>query len=280
MDRLKALACAALLASSLPASATLLTEWGTIALAGSAACSAPCDPLAFALGLTFGDVQGGDSVLVAESASNPADPNGHAHARAEAAGGLAIPLLKAEAFGNLAGGTIALALGAQGYTYAGASGAVAVDVHLDGSVITDGSGSGSGATGLSVFAALFRVTAGFLLSDASMPQSPLVTLLTLLTVPAISSTSIEVSTDTPIVSADRTLTIDNLADGDQFYLVAALAASAAGPNSAASAFHTLTLQFNTGGAHLVAAPVPLPASVGLFGCAAAGLVIVRRRARS
>ena len=278
MDRLKLLACAALLTSSLPVSATQLTEWGTIALTGSAACSAPCDPLAFALGLTFGDVQGGDSVLVAESASNPADPNGHAHARAEAAGGLAIPLLKAEAFGNLAGGTIALALGAQGYTYAGASGAVAVDVHLDGSVITDG--SDSGATGLSVFAALFRVTAGFLLSDASVPQSPLVTLLTLLTVPAISSTSIEVSTDTPIVSADRTLTIDNLADGDQFYLVAALAASAAGPNSAASAFHTLTLQFNTGGDHLVAAPVPLPASVGLFGCAAAGLVIVRRRARS
>ena len=75
------------------------------------------------------------------------------------------------------------------------------------------------------------------------------------------------STTTTDLVDQLDITLDN---GDEFYLLAGLTASADGTGAFADAFSTLEMSFNS--TNLTPAAVPLPAGIWLFVSALAGLI--------
>ena len=281
MAAVKALAVSLLLFSTLPAGAVTLDQWGTQAVTASTVCAEPCDPLSFLLGISVdpADVDGGPQVLSADSVLTPGTPDvGTAHSAVTVTGSLQIPELRAEAFSTAAGGTLAVAVGAQAYRYLGGTGTVSVTVDLTGAIENPGDSTN---TGLAVAVALFTPGSGFSLEEPVDIYGPLgpSLILALDLYEALASVELEHhASNAALADLGHVLTINGLAADDTFYLFASIIASADGDTRFADAFSTVSLQFSEGGDALEVAAVPLPAGVCLFGPALAGLLVLRRRA--
>lgn len=265
----------ALLLFALPASAVTLTEWGTVAATGSADCAEPCDQLSFLSAFAIHDVDGGIGQLSAASVLTPGMRDlGHAQAAVTVVGGLQIPELKAEAYSTAAGGTVALALGAQAYHYLGGSGTVTVQVDLTGSIQNTGD---SLNTGLAVAVALFRADSIFALFEPVDGTLPAEALLALLTYGPAATVELERHSSNPaLADVGHELSISGLSAGDEFYLFAAIIASADGADRFADAFSTVALSFSAGGDELALAAVPLPGGVWRLVSGLGGLFLLRR----
>ena len=262
--------------------AATLTEWGVTASASSADCSilscSKDDFLFFLNPIIDGPSAGGLNQTSAQLLDyvNP-DGRGTVSSRVELQSGISIPILRAKAASVDANGWVsAMAMGIQGYQFTGGDGTtISLDSALTGSVTNPG---GSDVTGLSVGVWIFM---GDSLLDFPMATTMSDLLLQIAFLPAVdffswdalSTGVVNRSTTTTDLDDQLQITLNN---GDEFYVLAALTASADGAGAIADAFSTFEMSFDT--TELVAASaVPVPASVWLFCSGVTGLIGMARR---
>ncbi len=238
--------CVSSLASTtLLASATTLTEWGTSASIISGTCpSDMCSPLGVFLdGMNQELSVGGINELTAATGVNNL-PQGNAQALATVTGGsLATPILKTQASATADSWLGAGAFAIQGYEYTGLSAdTVLLDIFFDG-VITNP--DNDLATGFGVGMYLFTADQiGFADLLATNPYA----VLGALALTAGSSLPVEQIYQLNItadgaVSEIGQLSID-LSPGEQFYLAGGVLAAAGGAGAIADAYSTLTIVFD------------------------------------
>ncbi|MCK5189451.1 MAG: VPLPA-CTERM sorting domain-containing protein [Methylococcales bacterium] len=256
--------------------AVTLTQWGTSVEAASADCSNnDCSKLGFLFtnpiiqDQTVGGLNQSSAALLDYE---NLDGKGTVSASAQVQGSFAIPVLKAKAESVDADGWVsATSWGIQGYQFTGADNTtISLDSSLTGEVNNT---SGSDVTGLSVGVWLLAGDSGLLFPDAPDTFNDLLFQIAFL--PGSDSFSWEnLTTETVNRSTTTTDLVDQLDitldNGDEFYLLAGLTASADGTGAFADAFSTLEMSFNS--TNLTPAAVPLPAGIWLFVSALAGLI--------
>ncbi|MCP5143964.1 MAG: VPLPA-CTERM sorting domain-containing protein [Gammaproteobacteria bacterium] len=270
-------AAAALALAPVSQAAVTLTEYGTLATVSSFNCDSDvCGESLFELlTLVVDPIDGGVQQTEASVASGTWGDPGSVLASAAVAGGLAVPQLKAGAFGDASTWYAGQSLAIQAYEYTGAGETLSLDWNLTGNVTNP---DGDTVTGLVILA-------GFFTSD-QLTQFPALTgtftdadLLFDLALASPDDNFLEFTTP-GAVNETGTISID-VVTGDQIYLVMGLMAGAGGTGAAAESLNTLTASFNGTPALTPAiTAVPVPAAVWLFGSAFGGLVVSRRRRQS
>ncbi len=238
------LCVSSLTSTTLLASATTLTEWGTSASIISGDCSGDtCSPLGvFLAGMDQELSVGGINELTAATGIINL-PQGNAQALATVTGGsLATPILKTQASATADSWLGAGAFAIQGYEYTGLSAdTVLLDIFFDG-VITNP--DNDLATGFGVGMYLFTADQiGF----ADLAANPYIVLGALAitagaSLPGEQIYQLDITAD-GVVSELGQLSID-LNPGEQFYLAGGVLAAAGGAGAIADAYGTLTIVFD------------------------------------
>ncbi len=245
-----------------------LVSWG--AQAGTSVANCPSFCTSFNFGPTVGGMNFFDSGL-----SSVVEPRGNADARATLSGGFSTPVLKARSAAD-AGfrGAFGTAFAVQGYTYNGAGETLTLDVDLDG-LVTDPESDASD-TSAELEVVLYASNPFDFISDRGTLDFEL------------GATPLEHSGGGPAAitlqldfsnpsHAQGQISID-VNPGDEFYLWAFLRAESQSGAAATSveAFNTGTMNF-LGNPNLVAASVPVPAALWLFGSGVVAMCSLRRR---
>ncbi|NOQ15940.1 MAG: hypothetical protein GQ581_02675, partial [Methyloprofundus sp.] len=238
--------CASFLSSTtLFASATTLTEWGTSASIISGGCSGDsCSPLGvFLAGMNQELTVGGINELTAAIGVINL-PQGNAQALATVTGGsLATPILKAQANATAGSWLGAGAFAIQGYEYTGLSAdTVLLNITFDGDITNPDADL---ATGFGVGMYLFTATQiGFADLLATNPYAVLGALALTAgnSLPVEQIYQLNITADGAVNEIGQ-LSID-LSSGDQFYLAGGVLAAAGGAGAVADAFSTLTVNFD------------------------------------
>jgi hypothetical protein len=177
-----------------------------------------------------------------------------------------LPTLKVQASSDEGRQGSATAFGIQGFTYSGAATTINLDFNLHGSVVDNPTGY-TGNTLQASVAVLKGSQLDYYADFSTLVYEVAFDLDTL----GIESIFINegINIDMPgFISFD-------IADGDDFYVVAQLRAT--GKNGYADAWNTLTLEFDDDTGLEAAGVVPVPAALWLFGSGLLGLVGVARR---
>ena len=245
----------AVLASSAHA-ALDLTEFGTFTTTAYGDCFAPCNntDVDFVTFELVGPQSGGEGILSTTQTLTGASINhsGDLFAEATILGGLSTPLLRASATSNAGKVGLIDAVGIQGYSVNGGGNGqmISADINLTGTIANP---NGNDLTGLSAAVSLVKVV---------NPQDfEFQTYSLFLIAPDVSlsqSTSGAVN-----LMGTANLLVD---EGDQFYLVALLGASAGGAGAEALSLSTLTVNFDAASAAVLvpAGVVPLPGALVLM----------------
>ncbi|MGE0487053.1 MAG: hypothetical protein AB7Q81_23075 [Gammaproteobacteria bacterium] len=294
MRKSPAILAGLLLAATTPAmAATLPTQWGVMASTFYAECTlVNCDQAGF---LFFGnpvvaDLADGNlhethaAVIDRQQVHEVFDVGpvdmGETSAEVELDNSsVNVPLLRARASANGSDGWVgALAVGVQGYRYTGLTPTVInLDAALSGNVnnplASDVTGLGAGLWLIRDDPAIaFPLDAPTSMGEFLLEVAGLLPVVDSWVVDATATGAVSRST-----AADGDPLSIALDPGDQFYLLAALSASATGAGALADSFSTLTMSFDSPALLAAGVAVPLPAAAWLFGSAVFGLVVVRRR---
>ncbi len=246
------------------ASAVPLTEWGTTATTSTADCPSFCT------NFTFGTSTGGFQQTTAGSTVSTVRGNAAAEASLDPSAGLAVPLLKAEAYSASAGlgSAFATAYAAEGYTYlGGGTGNFTLDITLSGSVSDPTPADGDTSITATVY--VFQEENFFFGFDIA-------TLI-------FEAGATEIDSTTLSISGNETGGVRNgsvsfsLAPGESVYLWTQLRAEAERDLSFADAFSTLTTSFQDGTGLSAASTIPEPTTALLLGVGLLGLGARRRR---
>ena len=202
------------------------------------------------------------------SASAYAFENSYAEGEAYAAlnGMTYLPTLKVQASSDAGRQGRSTAFGIQGFTYSGAATTINLDFNLHGSV-----GDNPSGYSYNVLEARVAVLKGSQLDYYADFGTLVYEVAFDLDKLGIESVFIN---DGINIDAPGFISFD-IADGEDFYVVAEL--SAVGQNGYADAWNTLTLEFDDATGLQAASVVPVPAAVWLFGSGLLGLVGVARR---
>ena len=255
-----ALICLMIAANS---SHAALEEWGATSSTSLADCPSFCT------NFTFGPSLGGPGITTT-GISEITGFRGHARASASLTGELSSPLLKAEAFANPnSHGAFATAFAVQAYTYAGPGETIVIDVMLDGLVNDPENDSSDTSAYMEVV--LYRPENFLFISDRGTLELEAGAMPYLQ--PDLSPAAVSLRLDhlNPIADSGQ-ISVD-ASNGDEFYLWSFLRADATAGLSATSAdaFNTGTISFSGDPALIATAPVPIPATIWLFGGALLGL---------
>jgi len=264
------------------ASTASLTEWGTIASVASGYClNNTCTPSdVLTTGITVAPISNGYN-LVSSATGSVSIAQGTAQSSSEITGELATPILKVKASSTTGSWIAAGAYAIQGYEYTGAGEKLSFDINFDGILTNPDNDTATGfAGGMYLFSARQMLLAPSFFSDPSLFS----------TVLALGSSSLEKnqmykfevhSGDvlTGAVNESGQINID-LIDGDQFYLVSAVLASAGGINAIADAYSTFTAAVDSDFVGQLdpvgVAAVPVPAAVWFFMSGLIGLIGIKR----
>ncbi|MGR8949550.1 MAG: hypothetical protein ACU84Q_16005 [Gammaproteobacteria bacterium] len=254
-----------LLAINVNANAAL-SGWGALARTSVADCPSFCT------NFNFGSTQGGMN-FATSGISDVSEGRGSARASAALSGNNSAPILKAEAFANPSfRGAFGTAFAVQGYTYNGLGETLTIDVELDG-LVNDPELDASD-TNARLEVVLYTVTNFDFISDRGTLdfESGAAPLLQ----PNASEASVVLQLDHTNPTQDSGQISVDVATGDEFYLWAFLRAEAqsGAQGTSADAFNTGVISFAGNPDLIVAAPVPLPTAVWLFGGAV--LVLIRQ----
>lgn len=235
-----------------------LTEFGAYTTAAYGECSGDCN-VADNIALSGGIIPSpnGQGAITSLLDLAPADLNGSGSIFAEATilGGLNSPLLRASADAVLDRSTTAQAVAVQGYTVTGGGNGqtIMADVNLTGTITNP---AANDQTGLAAAVGIVQVEAP---EDFDFLSGVFAILLGL-TAPDVALEQTMAGT------VNLTGQVSRMFDeGDQFYVVAFLGASAGGAGASAVSLSTLSIEFDAASAAVLApAAVPLPATVLLL----------------
>jgi len=279
------------LSPQLLASTATLTEWGTIASIASGSCvNDSCTPdSVLATGITVDPISNGYNQVSA--ATGPVTiTQGTAQSSSEITGALATPILKVKASSASGSWIAAGAYAIQGYEYTGTGENISFDINFDGILTNPDSDTATGfAGGMYLFSAQQMLAAQTLNSLVSEGPSFFSDPSVFSAVLALGTSSLganqmsefEVHTGDAAGNVNESGQIDiDLIDGDQFYLVSAVLASAGGTGAIADAYSTFTAGVDPSFSGQLDAvgmsAVPVPAAVWLFMTGLIGLVSAKR----
>lgn len=272
----------------------VLTEWGTIATVVSGVCSGdtctPDDVLGDPAGITVESTVNGPNQV--SSATGPVSiTQGTAQSSSEITGGLATPTLKVKASSTADSWIAAGAYAIQGYEYTGIGDTVSFDINFDGMLTNPDSDTATGFAG-----GMYLLSAEQMLAA----QEPLALLLgpdfSIFSDSSIFLAALELGTsflgsdqmyEFEVHEGDATGAVDvsglisiDLMDGDQFYLMSSVLASAGGSGASADAYSTFTAAVNPGFNGQLdpvgVAAVPEPTTIWLVMSGLIGLIGVKR----
>ena len=248
-----------------------LTEFGAYTTAAYGDCVGACnvaDNVALSGGIIPSPNGQGAITSMLDHGPGTLNGSGNIFAQATILGGLNAPLLRASADSTTDKNTSAQAVAVQGYTVTGGGTGqmISADVNLTGSIMNPASND---QTGLAGAVSIVQVEAP---EDFQFLSGVLAILLGL--------TAPDVQLEQTIAGSVNLMgqlsaTFD---EGDQFYVVAFLGASAGGAGASAASLSTLTVNFDAASAAVLApAAVPLPGALFLL-LPALGILRLRRHA--
>ncbi len=274
------------------ASTATLTEWGTIASVASGSCPdnscTPADVLSS--GITVAPIYNGYHEI--SSTTGPVTiAQGSAQSRSEIKGELATPTLKVKASATVDSWIAAGAYAIQGYEYTGAGENISFDINFDGNLTNLDSDTATGfAGGMYLFStqqmlATQQVSATFLSVPSFFSDPALFSAVLDLGSSFLGDNQVfefeahSGDASTGAVNESGQINI-NLIDGDQFYLVSAVLASAGGNGAIADAYSTFSAEVDPSFAGQLdpvgVSAVPVPAAVWFFISGLLGLIGIKR----
>ncbi len=264
------------------ASTATLTEWGTIASIASGSCSndscTPSDVLAS--GITLDPIQNGYNQV--SSVTGPVSiAQGTAQSSSEITGALATPILKVKASSTSGSWIAAGAYAIQGYEYTGVGENIAFNINFDGNLANPDNDTATGfAGGMYLYTAQQMLNAPSFFSDPALFSS----ILSLSSFALANNQIYEFEVHsgdaaTGAVNESGQINID-LINGDQFYLVSAVLASAGGNGAIADAYSTFTAEVDSNFSGQIepvgVSSIPVPATVWFFVSGLIGLIAIKR----